>query len=53
MSQPGVKLIEAHFPEGTGVLVYDTSKTSAEAIVKTINEKTRYKTSIISDRAIP
>lgn len=52
MSQPGVTHIEAHFPEGTGVLVYDSSKTSAEAIVNLINEKTKYTTSILSDRPI-
>ncbi|MDO8670694.1 MAG: hypothetical protein Q7O66_04600 [Dehalococcoidia bacterium] len=53
MSQPGVTLIEAHFPEGTGVLVYDSNKTSAEAVVKIINEKTKYKTAIVSDRPMP
>ncbi len=53
MSQPGVTHIEFHWPEKGGVLIYDSSKTSTEAVLKLIEEKTKRKFSVAVDRALP
>ncbi|MBI4499518.1 MAG: hypothetical protein HY689_16645 [Chloroflexi bacterium] len=52
MSQPGVLHIEAHFPQGTGILIYDGSVASADQLAQLITEKTKYPTSITLDRVI-
>jgi hypothetical protein len=43
---------EAHFPQGTGVLIYDSNVTKAEDLARIITEKTKYPTSVKLDRAI-
>jgi hypothetical protein len=52
VSQPGVKHIEAHFPQGTGVLIYDPGMASAEDLARVITQKTKYPTSVKLDRPL-
>ena len=52
MSQPGVKQVEVHFPEGTGVVIYDPRIVSAEAIAENITANTKYPATVSMDRAL-
>jgi len=52
VSQPGVLHCEAHFPQGTGVLIYDSSVVTAEALARVITEKTKYPTTVKLDRPV-
>lgn len=49
VSQPGVLHIEARFPQGTGVLIYDSSQASVQEVVKYVTEKTKYPASVKVD----
>ncbi|MBI2888238.1 MAG: hypothetical protein HYY02_13680 [Chloroflexi bacterium] len=52
MSQPGVLHVEVHFPQGTGVLFYDSSKVNVQELVKYVSEKTKFPTSVRVDQVV-
>lgn len=53
MAQPGVAHIEFHWPEKTGVLIYNSGQTTTDAVIKLVEEKTKRKLTIVADRALP
>jgi hypothetical protein len=53
VSQPGVVHIEFLWPEKTGILIYDGSKTTAEDVVTHIQESKKREFDVIADRPFP
>lgn len=48
-SQPGVLHIEAHWPQGTAVCVYDGAHISAATVVALIKERSGRAFSVVAD----
>ena len=53
MSQPGVIHIEFLWPEKTGILIYDSNRTTVDDIISYIKESKKREFTVVADRPFP